>query len=110
MNDNRNNAFSFGEFVWFTAIIEDVNDPEKLGRVKARIFGYHIPDKNELPTEKLPWAMIAIPISGASTNGIGFTAHGLIKDAHVIGFFVDGKSAQLPMILFSFVEAFYPNF
>lgn len=39
MNDNRNNAFSFGEFVWFTAIIEDVNDPEKLGRVKARIFG-----------------------------------------------------------------------
>lgn len=102
MNDNRNNAFSFGDFVWFTAIIEDVNDPEKLGRVKARIFGYHIPDKNELPTEKLPWAMIALPISGASTNGIGFTAHGLIKDAHVIGFFVDGKSAQLPMILFSF--------
>lgn len=102
MSNQRNNAFSFGDFVWFTAIIEDVKDPSMLGRVKARIFGYHSPDKNVLPTDKLPWAMIALPVSGASTDGIGFSAHGLIIGAHVIGFFVDGKSAQLPMILFSF--------
>lgn len=100
--DQRNNAFSFGEFIWFTAIVEEVLDPEKLGRIKARIFGYHSPDKNVMPTENLPWAMVALPVTGASTNGIGFTPHGLIKDSHVIGFFVDGKSAQLPMIIFSF--------
>lgn len=98
----RNNQFTFGEFIWFTGEVEDVNDPEKLGRVKVRIFGYHNPDKNVISTDNLPWAMIALPVSGASTEGIGFTPHGLIKGSHVIGYFVDGKAAQLPMIMFSF--------
>lgn len=102
MANERNNQFTFGNFTWFTGIVEDINDPEKLGRVKVRIFGYHNNDKNVISTQNLPWAMIALPVSGASTNGIGFTPHGLINGAHVIGFFVDGQSAQLPMIMFSF--------
>ncbi len=98
----RNDQFTFGEFVWFTGVIEDVKDPEMMGRVRARIFGYHNPDKNVMPTENLPWAMVALPTTGASTDGIGFSPHGLIDGAHIIGYFVDGKSAQLPMILFTF--------
>lgn len=98
----RNNEFTFGEFVWFTGVVEDVNDPDKLGRVKVRIFGYHSPDKNVITTENLPWAMIGLPVTGASTDGIGFSPHGLIVGAHIIGYYVDGKAAQLPMVLFSF--------
>lgn len=99
--DDRN-QFTFGDFVWWTGIVEDVNDPEKLGRVKVRAFGYHNKDQNSLPTSQLPWAMVAGSAEGANTQGIGRTPHGLIKDSHVVGFFLDGKGAQLPMILFTY--------
>ena len=99
--DNRN-QFSFGEFVWWTGIVEDINDPEKLSRVKVRIFGYHNSDKSSLPTEQLPWSMVSGSPEGANTKGIGRTPHALIKGTHVGGFFMDGKSAQLPMVIFTF--------
>lgn len=99
--DDRN-QFSFGEFVWWTGVIEDVNDPKQSGLVKVRIFGYHDKDQNSLPTDQLPWSMVAGSPEGANTKGIGRTPHGLIKGAHVGGFFLDGKGAQLPMILFTY--------
>lgn len=56
---------------FFTGVIEDRNDPLKLGRVKVRVFGLHIHDKTILPTEDLPWAMIMQPLSGGnSVNAI----------------------------------------
>ena len=30
-----------GEFVWWLGIVEDIQDPEKLGRARVRIHGYH---------------------------------------------------------------------
>lgn len=98
----RNNQFSFGDFVWFIGVVEEVLDPLQAGRVQVRIHGYHSQDKNELPTESLPWAMVALPTTGSSTQGIGFSPHGLIKGASVFGYFTDGENAQLPMIMFSF--------
>ena len=96
---SRNNQFSFGDFVWFTGTVVDVNDPLKSGRVKVRIFEYHA---DSVTDEQLPWSMIATSVMSASTGGIGITPHMLVKNAHVIGFFVDGTNAQLPMVMFSF--------
>ncbi len=31
--------FSFGSFEWFVGVVEDRNDPEKLGRLRVRAFG-----------------------------------------------------------------------
>lgn len=98
----RNNQFSFGEFTWWTGVVEDVEDPLQAGRVKVRIYGYHSSDKNAVSTEALPWAMIATSTMSASTGGIGIMPHMIIKDSHVGGFFVDGKSAQLPLVLFTY--------
>ena len=42
-------------FVWFTGVVEDRNDPVKLGRVRVRCLGIHTEDKNEIPTEDLSW-------------------------------------------------------
>lgn len=98
----NNTKASFGDFTWFTGVVEDINDPLKAGRVKVRIYFYHEQDKNVIPTEQLPWAMTGLPVTGASTDGIGNTPHALIVGSHVIGFFVDGPNAQLPMVLFSF--------
>lgn len=97
-----NNQFTFGSFEWFTGVVEDINDPLKVGRIKVRIHGYHPSDKESVSTEDLPWAMISHPVSSAATNGIGFGPHGMIIGTHVIGFFLDGKSGQQPMIMFTF--------
>jgi hypothetical protein len=41
----------------FYGIVEDRNDPLFLGRCRVRIMGLHNFNKNEVPTESLPWAM-----------------------------------------------------
>ena len=32
-------------FVWFTGVVEDRYDPDKLGRVRVRCLGYHTENK-----------------------------------------------------------------
>ena len=31
----------YGEFVWWQGVVEDRDDPLKLGRCRVRIVGYH---------------------------------------------------------------------
>ena len=44
-------------FLWFTGVVEDRDDPDKLGRVRVRCVGYHTDDVNKIPTADLPWSM-----------------------------------------------------
>ena len=44
-------------FIWFTGVVEDRDDPDKLGRVRVRCVGYHTEDTNKIPTADLPWEM-----------------------------------------------------
>jgi len=88
-----------GAMIWFTGVIESVDDPEELGRVKVRCFGYHTPSNIDLPTEDLPFASCAAPITSASMSGIGESTTGLLPGSWVIGFFKDGKSAQDPVVI-----------
>ena len=86
-------------FIWFQGVVEDRNDPEMLGRVKVRCLGFHTEDKQELPSEDLPWAYPIQPITSAAMSGIGETPIGPVEGTWVFGFFRDGDSAQEPMIL-----------
>ena len=43
-----------GQFAWFTGVVEDNLDPQQMGRVRVRCFGYHTDDKIQIPTESLP--------------------------------------------------------
>ena len=36
-------------FVWFTGVVEDRQDPDKLGRVRVRCVGYHTDNKIKIP-------------------------------------------------------------
>jgi len=74
-------------FTWFVGVIEDRNDPVKLGRLRVRCFGWHTEDKGQIPTDKLPWAMPMNSINSAQTNNIGTSPTGLVEGAWVIGFF-----------------------
>ena len=53
-------------FSWFIGVVENVNDPKFLNRVKVRCFGYHTQDKGILPTEKLPMATVMMPNTSAN--------------------------------------------
>jgi uncharacterized protein (TIGR02594 family) len=87
------------EFIWFVGVVEDRNDPVKMGRVRVRCFGWHTDSKTEIPTADLPWAIVSSPTSSASVSGIGTMPTSLLEGSWVFGFFLDGKLAQEPMIL-----------
>jgi len=67
-------------------------------KVKVRIMGYHSPSKAELPTEELPWALVMMPVTHPQRSGIG-SLHQLQINSWVIGFFMDGANAQVPIII-----------
>ena len=86
-------------FVWWQGVVEDRKDPERLGRCRVRVFGFHDKDKNLIPTNQLPWASPVAPIDSASMSGIGSTPIGPVPGTHVFGFFRDGSNAQMPVIM-----------
>lgn len=90
----KNNYFIGREgFVWFVGVVEDRNDPEQLGRVRVRAFGWHTDNKQDMPTESLPFAQVMHNANGSNT------AHAPREGEWVIGFYLDGESAQHPVIL-----------
>lgn len=88
-----------GAFHWFTGVVEDIQDPKEMGRVRVRCYGYHTKNKDDLPTEDLPWASPMLPITSASMTELGTSATGLLKGTWVIGFFRDGSNGQDPIIM-----------
>lgn len=95
----QDNMFVGGQFAWFTGVVEDINDPEQLGRVKLRCFGYHTDNLGKVASDALPWATVMGPTNSAHISGIGTTTHGLVNGSWVVGFFRDGPSAQDPIVM-----------
>ena len=92
----KKNIFNTDNFNWWIGVVEDRMDPEKLGRCKVRIFGYHPEFKEDLTTEDLPWAWPIQPITSAGISGKGSTPLGPLPGTWVIGFFLDGEDMQQP--------------
>jgi hypothetical protein len=70
--------FGSNELVWWTGVVEDRDDPEKLGRCRVRVFGYHTSDISDLPTSDLPWALPMQSITSAATSGVGSAPVGIV--------------------------------
>lgn len=86
-------------FIWWQGVVEDVDDPLKLGRCRVRCLGWHTDDKSLIKTEDLPWAHPLQPITSAAISGIGFSPTGLVPGSWVVGFFRDGENAQEPVMM-----------
>lgn len=78
-------------FIWWIGIVENRQDPIKLGRCKVRCVGWHSENKMSLPTENLPWAIPIMPLNNTNT----YTPK---EGDMVMGFFADGENAQEPII------------
>lgn len=85
-------------FRWFVGIVEDREDPEKLGRVRVRIYNVHSESKSLIPTEALPWASPILPVTSAGLNQVGISPTGIQIGSTVFGFFLDGNEATMPVI------------
>ena len=92
--------------VWWIGTVEDrgtgqfsgEKDELCIGRMKVRIKGYHTDNKSKLPTSKLPWCYMLLPTTSAAISGMGHSPSGIVENSKVIGFFLDGKAAQLPIV------------
>lgn len=87
----------FDSMTWFVGVVEDVNDPQLINRVRVRCVGYHPKDKTLLPTAALPWAPFLSSTAQMSAPMIN-------QGDWVIGFFIDGSLAQQPVVLGSYVS------
>ena len=79
-------------FVFWNGVVEDRQDPLKMGRVRVRIVGYHTSDVSQLPTSYLPWAQVNFSV------GLANVFSGPKEGNWVSGYFQDGESAQHPIV------------
>lgn len=86
---------------WFQGVVEDIDDPEKLGQVRVRIFGENAPGGSDNDLNILPWAKVLMPVTSSGFSGIGQAPVGLTPGAWVIGFYMGDK--KHPMIIGSMV-------
>ena len=90
-------------FFWWVGEVEDTEDPMELGRVKVRVLGYYTNVRggttNDLPKDALPWATVLQHTSQAGNDGQGESSGQLQPGAIVMGFFMDGESAQMPIVI-----------
>lgn len=84
--------------VWFIAVVEDVDDPLLLGRVRIRPIG----SAENLDKEQLHWATPIVPVTSASLGGVGISPTGIDIGSYCVGWYLDGLEAQKPIIIGTF--------
>ena len=77
-------------------------------RLKVRIIGYHPADVTELKDEELPWAQVLLSPQGGSGKANRARSLRVSPGDVVMGFFLDGDDAQLPVILGLFASTGSP--
>jgi len=92
-----------GGFRIWEGVVEDIADPEQLGRVRVRVLGLHTENLDDIPVDTLPWAMTLQPTNSPSSGGIGSSGTGLINGAFVSLYFRDAPENQHPVVIGSFL-------
>ena len=85
------------KFYWWIGQVEkSVDTAKNSNRVKCRIIGHHS-NREDVPADELPWAQILLPPTISHMSGQG-TKSMLIPGQWVMGFFLDGEEAQIPIV------------
>lgn len=78
----------------FFGVVEEIIDDTY---VRVRCFGIHPIDKEAVPTEDLPPALVLYPTTGGQVSG-GDISHNIEIDAWVMGYFVDFPFCMQPIV------------
>jgi hypothetical protein len=96
--------FGFNPVMWM-GVVEDNEDPLKLGRLRVRIFGWHsgslkdVDGEPGVKTEELPWAQVMQPVNAGPNSGVGGPLTGIVQGTWVMGIFLDGEIAREPLVM-----------
>ena len=80
---------------WVGTVIDCVNDPLQLGRVRVRVRGVDTYKDDEQITQ---WAVCVTPTTSASYRGVGDTPS-LVEGSEVFGFFADGNRGEVRIVV-----------
>lgn len=83
---------------FYYGVVENRQDPLRIGRCQVRVVGLHTHDKSMLPTADLPWSMPLQPVTSAAMNGIGYAPLGPVEGTTVVIMFADADQQQ-PIML-----------
>lgn len=83
---------------WFIGEVKSIADPNRLGRVRVRIFGLHSVNTANIAITDLPWANVVVPVTQGGTMYVTQPT-GIQVGAKVFGVFIDGKHSQVPLVL-----------
>jgi hypothetical protein len=89
-------------FYWWIGQVETEKGSQEKGddRYKVRIVGQHLKDCNAVPYGDLPLAIVMMPSTAPRREGAGDYQSVKYKSGDwVVGFFLDGKDGQQPVIM-----------
>ena len=84
---------------FFVGVVEDRQDPSKLGRLRVRCLGIHTSDKNKVATADLPWASVSLPVTSSGISGIGQSPSFIVEGSWVWGYFRDGNYLMQELVV-----------
>ena len=103
MADSEKDFAGKGGFTWWIGIVEDRQDPLKMGRLKVRCVGWHADNRMEVPVDGLPWAMSMLPTNNTSPYppnvDVGITSALVVHDGELLN-----KPPNKPLIPFPSVD------
>ena len=70
-------------------IVKNINDPDKLGKVKVNVIGIH----DNIKTTDLPWSKVMMPGNTPAVNGTGHSVN-LAVGSLVCGIFRDDRQQE----------------
>jgi len=94
---------------FYIGVVEDRNDPLKLGRLRVRVLNVHSDDrKTDVPIESLPWSHVMQP-PNTSTSGAPLSQ--LVEGTWVVVMYMD-HNLQDPLVIGSLpgIDESVPNF
>jgi len=77
-------------FMPLVGVVEEVLDE---AYVRVRVYGIHPIDRNAVPTDALPAALVVYPVTGGQVSS-GSISHNLQVDSWVIGYWLDFPYCQ----------------
>jgi hypothetical protein len=86
-------------FRWFIGVVEDRDDPLQLGRMRVRIYNLHSLSQSFTSTSDLPWAQTMNSVNDSNLSKVGRSPTGIQVGTTVIGFFMDGRDGNVPVIM-----------